>query len=118
MNIYQQIKTALSPLNIPIFYNYRGDCKDYPLIVFHVIENILDSYDGFEDLDIEYIIYINIYSNLQDSIRLTREIKRLMLNSGFRYKNNYSAETYDKDLNINLKNLTFSKIDNEIYREE
>lgn len=119
MNINKQIKKTLSSLNIPIFYNTRGNCKEYPLIVFHTLENIVECYDGVKDIDIEYSIYINIYSNLQDSLRLSKEIKRLMLNNGFRYRPNFSgSDIYDEELQINLKNLVFSKIIEENYNEE
>lgn len=105
MNINKIISDAFKDSGITVLYANRGDIKSFPLIVFHVMPEIIEQYDeGYIE---KYVVYMNLYCALDKVQELRDKIISIMKQNGFRLQQFGNAETFNDKLNVAMINIPF-----------
>lgn len=105
MNINKIISNAFKDSGITVLYSNRGDIKTFPLIVFHVMPEIIEDYnEGYIE---KYVIYMNLYCSLNEVNTLRDKIIKIMRQNGFRLQQFGNAETFNDKLGVAMINIPF-----------
>lgn len=101
--INQLIINTLKPLNIPVvFQKYTGKAETY--ITFHEYLTAGEEYEDDEEILTAHYIQVDLWSKV-DYTALVKEVKRLLINVGFKRIN--EVDLYEDDTKIYHKGLKF-----------
>jgi hypothetical protein len=97
------ITESLKTLKIPVvFQKYSGKAESY--ITFHEYLATGETYEDDEETLTAHYIQIDLWSKV-DYTNLVKEIKRLLINTGFKRLN--EIDLYEEDTKIYHKGLKF-----------
>lgn len=75
----------LKPLGYPVYWGNRITDKNFPMIIFNIMEIPVTTMDNCDEW-IEYYITINVYANAMQIENIIKQINTILIPKNFRRK--------------------------------